>query len=320
WKSFQRYGTYPIFVVVGVSTVLAGIRAGYHPFAVIAVVHLIGAGITEILERLYPWTEDWNHPKGDRAVDLIHAAVSNIGFLEVFKAVVLGALVLVSAKMSAALGVTLWPHHWPLLAQMMLGVLIGDFFFHFGHQYMHENDFGWSFHVAHHSAERLYWLNGLRTHPFNSIVSFGCFQLPLVLLGANEAALAATASFIATHGLLQHSNIDLRLGFLNKIFSGPELHRWHHSRVVEEANSNYGNCISVWDVVLGTWFMPADREPPKDVGIQGMPNYPMHSWWAQVRAPFEWKRLKAEAQALTGAPAPADAEFAAVPEPAVEHA
>ena len=70
-----------------------------------------------------------------------------------------------------------------------------------------------------------------------------------------------------------------------------ELHRWHHSRLVEESNTNYGQNLAVWDVVFGTRFLPEDREPPRDIGLAEMPVFPM-TWWAQIRSPFDWAKIK----------------------------
>ena len=58
--------------------------------------------------------------------------------------------------------------------------------------------------------------------------------------------------WVSVHGLFQHCNVRLRLGPLNYIFSMCELHRWHHSLKLEEANSNYGNNILFWDLVFDT--------------------------------------------------------------------
>jgi sterol desaturase/sphingolipid hydroxylase (fatty acid hydroxylase superfamily) len=52
------------------------------------------------------------------------------------------------------------------------------------------------------------------------------------------------------------------------IFSTPRLHRWHHSRVLAEGNTNYGENLVLWDQVFGTYFNP-DRRPPADIGISG---------------------------------------------------
>ena len=83
--------------------------------------------------------------------------------------------------------------------------------------------------------------------------------------------------------MVQHSNVDVRLGLLNWVVAGPELHRWHHSRHRTESEANYGNALIVWDVLFGTRRLP-DRAPPLDVGLAGKP-YPS-SYVAQILAPF----------------------------------
>jgi sterol desaturase/sphingolipid hydroxylase (fatty acid hydroxylase superfamily) len=89
------------------------------------------------------------------------------------------------------------------------------------------------------------------------------------------------------HGFFQHANIDLRLGPLNYFFSMAELHRWHHSRDIREANQNYGsNCI-VWDLVFGTFYWPRDRRPPADVGLSELPDFPQRLG-RQLLSPFLW--------------------------------
>jgi sterol desaturase/sphingolipid hydroxylase (fatty acid hydroxylase superfamily) len=113
--------------------------------------------------------------------------------------------------------------------------------------------------------------------------------LPLMALGAPEPVLVGFTVWSLLHGFFQHANIDMRLGPLNYIFSMAELHRWHHSRKIEEANNNYGsNCI-VWDLVFGTFFWPRDRRPPEDVGLSGLPGFPQRVV-GQLLSPFNWPR------------------------------
>ena len=101
----------------------------------------------------------------------------------------------------------------------------------------------------------------------------------------------------AVHGIFQHANLQLRLGPLNHFFSMAELHRWHHSKTIEEANHNYGQTVIVWDTLFGTRFLPADREPPEAIGIPDLPAFPM-TWWAQIRSPFQWSRIRSESAEL----------------------
>ena len=66
-----------------------------------------------------------------------------------------------------------------------------------------------------------------------------------------------------------------------------ELHRWHHSRDINEANHNYGsNCI-VWDLVFGTFYWPRERPPPADVGLSDLPDFPQRLV-PQLLSPFLW--------------------------------
>jgi sterol desaturase/sphingolipid hydroxylase (fatty acid hydroxylase superfamily) len=108
--------------------------------------------------------------------------------------------------------------------------------------------------------------------------------LPFLVLGAGKDVMLLTMIWITVHGLFQHCNVHLRLGPFNYVFSMAELHRWHHSLNLEEANRNYGNNILFWDIVFGTVFWPKDRDATEVVG-NGMPGYP-GDYLAQLAAPF----------------------------------
>jgi hypothetical protein len=49
----------------------------------------------------------------------------------------------------------------------------------------------------------------------------------------------------------------------------------------------------VWDIVFGTRSLPIDRDPPEEIGISGMPNFPMR-YWEQLMSPIHWQRIKRE--------------------------
>ncbi|MDP6478000.1 MAG: sterol desaturase family protein, partial [Nitrospinaceae bacterium] len=42
----------------------------------------------------------------------------------------------------------------------------------------------------------------------------------------------------------------------------PDMHRIHHSVVVQETNSNFGFNLSVWDRMLGTYIQDAMKQQP----------------------------------------------------------
>jgi sterol desaturase/sphingolipid hydroxylase (fatty acid hydroxylase superfamily) len=118
-------------------------------------------------------------------------------------------------------------------------------------------------------------------------------MVPVALLGAGLPVLALVNIFSAIHGAYQHSNLPVRIGPLNWIFSMTELHRWHHSKLVRESNHNYGGNLIVWDVLFGTRWLPEDRDPPESIGMEALPGFPM-GYWANIASPFRWQRVVSE--------------------------
>jgi sterol desaturase/sphingolipid hydroxylase (fatty acid hydroxylase superfamily) len=178
----------------------------------------------------------------------------------------------------------------------LLALVIGEFGTYWIHRLMHENAFLWRFHATHHSAPRLYWLNAGRFHPLDLFTQQVLALTPLILLGADTRIIALHTLFSAVHGMFQHCNVDIRLGPLNWFFSMAELHRWHHSKHLEEANTNYGANIIGWDIVFRSRFLPEDRQPPTEIGIGSLPSFP-GGYAAQLLSPVRWKEIEQSAHA-----------------------
>ncbi len=153
----------------------------------------------------------------------------------------------------------IWPHHWPVPVQMVLMLLLGDGARYWLHRASHQPNFLWRLHAVHHSPDRLYSLNVARFHPFDKALQYVFDTLPFVVLAVAEPVLLSYFVFYAVNGFFQHSNCHIRLGPLNWVVSGPELHRWHHSRVIGESDQNFGNNLIIWDIIFGTRFLPDDR-------------------------------------------------------------
>ena len=178
---------------------------------------------------------------------------------------------------------TLWPHDLPIWAQAGLMMLVADFGRYWLHRVFHKFGPMWRLHAVHHSPHRLYWVNVGRFHPLEKAIQYGFDALPFALAGVSGEVLSAYFVFYAINGFYQHSNCHVRLGLLNYLIAGPELHRWHHSEQPRESNNNFGNNLIVWDLLFGTRFLPRDRE----VGPLGLVNrqYPT-GFFAQMKTPF----------------------------------
>jgi sterol desaturase/sphingolipid hydroxylase (fatty acid hydroxylase superfamily) len=250
------------------------------------------------LERLAPYHSDWNRNHQDISVDVRH--LITVTLTGAFAEPVLRWIAVMLATWllgDFALGV--WPSGWPLVLQLALALVIGELGQYWAHRLGHEVDWLWRFHALHHSAPRLYWLNAARFHPVDILIGNAAYLIPLVALGAGRDVLALWILFAAIHGVFQHCNVPVRIGPLNWIFSMAELHRWHHSRLVDESNTNYGQNLIVWDVVFGTRFLPADRQPPLDIGLAGLPAFPT-TFLAQELSPLHWNAIKAGRGAVAG--------------------
>ena len=250
----------------------------------------LGYGVVVLGERPYPYVKGWNRSHDDLGTDAAWlgstvATGALVGPVGTALGAGLGSL------LSARLGSPLWPSDWPLAAQLALALVVVEFFQYWMHRLQHEKDWLWRFHATHHSAPRLYWMNAARFH----FVDIGLVNLlavmPLVALGAGEPVFALWLVASSVHGICQHANMQIRCGPLNWIFSMAELHRWHHSRLVDESNTNFGQTLIVWDIVFGTRFLPRDRKPPADIGIAELSAFPM-TWFAQLVSPLRWARIK----------------------------
>lgn len=196
----------------------------------------------------------------------------------------------------------------PMAAQVALALVIGEFGHYWWHRLGHEVPLLWRLHATHHSATRLYWLNANRFH-WLDINAMYVFQiLPLVALGMSQDAFLVYGIFTIIFGYLQSSNIDYRIGVLNYVLSSPQLHRWHHSQVLEEGNTNYAGDVMIWDHLFGTFFYPKHRKFESEIG-NGMPSFPK-GFVAQQLSPFRWKEIE-RASTTPNAPEPSkDARLA----------
>lgn len=284
------YGTFPIVFGGAMGIAIVGMDRGWDPVWTAMGTTAAVVLVLFVLERAHPYHRDWLHGHGDIRTDLLHNLV-NFWIPEVYAVVFVGSFAAAGAWLSSALGMTLWPSGWPLLTQLLLALVIGELGTYWIHRLMHEHELLWRFHAPHHSAPRLYWLNAGRFHPLDLFAQQFLGITPLVVLGADSRVIALHTLFTAIHGLFQHCNIDIRLGPLNWFFSMAELHRWHHSKRLEEANTNYGANLILWDIVFGSRYLPSDREPPTEIGIDALPNFP-RGYWAHLASPFRWKETE----------------------------
>jgi len=281
-RSLITYGLFPVTFITALSTAASAVAFGWSYGLTLIGITAATIVLIAVLERVHPAHPEWNQAQGDVVTDLWHGLVSNVTLPELLKMGLLALLVTVESPAGVGLGV--WPGDWPLGLQLVLALIVGQFGEYWAHRLLHTVPFLWRFHAVHHSPERLYFLNAARFHPVDTSLLFCVGLAPLFALGAGPDLMLLMMTWISVHGLFQHCNIHLRLGPLNYIFSMAELHRWHHSLNLEEANRNFGNNILFWDLVFGTVYWPKDKDASATIG-NNIPEYPK-GYLAQLLAPF----------------------------------
>jgi sterol desaturase/sphingolipid hydroxylase (fatty acid hydroxylase superfamily) len=159
--------------------------------------------------------------------------------------------------------------------------LLLDILVYWTHRLYHEVGFLWRFHSIHHSSARLDWISGIRTHPFDGALII----VPAVVLfaaGFQLEVVGFLAVVQAILGIFAHANVRWRLKPLHRVVMTPEFHHWHHANYPESIHTNYSVFLPLWDIIWGTYFMPADRRPE----VYGLDDPMPPSMPGQLLAPF----------------------------------
>ena len=277
--------SYSLSMVLTLGIAIALLQAGTGILLTLAISTLATLAVVIGGEMLHPLTRDWHPTVRDNFYPDITIFITN-NLLLLSPAV--QALIAAFAVNLAGGGLGIWPGHWPLWLQLPLALVIAEFGTYWFHRATHEVPFLWRFHRLHHSPTRLYWLNATRFHYLDVTLLSATGLIPLLLLGAGPELVVLHTVFSMFHGYWQHANTHQRLGPLNYLVSGPELHRWHHNQDRRDANTNYGSNLIVWDLVFGTFHWPADKTRLYEIGIDD-PNYP-RTPLAQMLAPLRRSR------------------------------
>lgn len=180
--------------------------------------------------------------------------------------VVLNSFLLRLLFPAAAVGVAAFAGEaqWGLLniyqVPALLGVLISivalDFIIYLQHVLVHAVPALWRLHRVHHADLDYDVTTGARFHPLEIILSMFIKFAAIVVLGAPVLAVLIFEVILNAMAMFNHSNIRLPLvmdNILRLVLVTPDMHRVHHSIEDDEANSNFGFSLSLWDRLFGTY-------------------------------------------------------------------
>jgi sterol desaturase/sphingolipid hydroxylase (fatty acid hydroxylase superfamily) len=172
----------------------------------------------------------------------------------------------------------------PLPVQAILFLVLGDFMLYWLHRMFHGGGF-WKYHAIHHSSEDLDWISAARFHPVNLVLGTIGVDVVLLLAGLSPNAMILLAPFNIFHSAFVHANLNWTLGPFRYVLATPVFHRWHHTSPEEGGNRNFAGTFPLWDLLFGTWYMPAGRLPD-NYGIVEQASFP-NEITGQLAYPFK---------------------------------
>jgi len=168
------------------------------------------------------------------------------------------------AGVMASMGLPPW-------AQIVAGVVLLDFSVgYLSHRGLHMVPALWRAHRIHHSDPFVDVTTTYRTHPIETVWRFLFAIVPIWTLGIPAEAVLVQRLMQATNGVLEHANVRLWRPLdrvLSLFWVTPNVHKIHHSRARAETNSNYGNILTIYDRLLGT-YTPAERAYSVTYGLE----------------------------------------------------
>lgn len=226
-----------------------------------------------LLELVIPYQRLWSMTWRSFFTDLVYIALNASTLAAITALFGLAAIRLAGDANGIAAA-------WPFWAQCAVILLVFEAINYTIHRAMHEGRgrfgaFLWRVHAAHHMPDRVYVVMHAVFHPLNAVILRPLAMiLPVWVLGYDPLVVTLFVMVNGMHGLVSHFNVDLRMGWFNYLFVGPELHRYHHSANFDEAK-NYGATLSVYDQIFGT-FVYRPGVPPERLGVPaslGFPHY-----------------------------------------------
>lgn len=175
----------------------------------------------------------------------------------------------------------------PLWIQVVGAFLIVDFTLFVSHFLRHKITWLWYAHTIHHSQRDLNPLTTLRTHPLEDIINVIIGTLPIAVVGGSYPAWMLFATVNYFWGFFIHSNVKLDLGWLRYVIVSPQYHRIHHSIETQHWDKNFGERLTLWDVIFGTaYFGEKDEYPQTGVAGCSLPDERSRTPWGVMRSWF----------------------------------
>lgn len=179
----------------------------------------------------------------------------------------------------------------PLWAKLILSIMVLDLIAQYlVHFLLHKVKWMWRLHMVHHTDTHVDATTGTRHHPFDFIIRETFALVAVVIMGMPIAFYFIYRIISVFFTYFTHANINLPPK-LDKILSylivSPNMHKFHHHYKLPWTDSNYGNILSIWDRLFGTFIY--DRTEKIRYGIDLIEDKTADNIRYQLNIPFNNK-------------------------------
>lgn len=155
---------------------------------------------------------------------------------------------------------------------ILLSIISLDLIIYWQHVMFHALPTLWQLHKVHHADKDFDVTTGLRFHPIEIFLSMGIKIAAIAFLGAPPVAVLIFEVLLNATAMFNHGNVSLPRP-VDRLLRGfvvtPDMHRIHHSVIVQETNSNYGFNLPWWDYLFGTYRAhPAKGNQGMTIGLR----------------------------------------------------
>lgn len=144
----------------------------------------------------------------------------------------------------------------PGALSIIAAILLIDFAAYWRHRLEHVRAL-WPIHATHHADEAMNWLSVRRKHPLGEAMAMIVDGVIVIGLGLPFWAIMAAMLLRGWWGYFIHADVPWTLGPLGKVLISPAAHRLHHIRDEQLMGTNFGNTVTLWDRLFGTYLDPA---------------------------------------------------------------
>jgi sterol desaturase/sphingolipid hydroxylase (fatty acid hydroxylase superfamily) len=155
---------------------------------------------------------------------------------------------------------------------IVLSIAALDLVIYLQHVMFHAVPLLWRVHRMHHADLDFDVTTGVRFHPIEIVLSMVIKLGAVAALGPPAVAVLTFEVLLNATSMFNHSNLLIPAQIdhaLRLLVVTPDMHRVHHSIVVDETNSNFGFSLSWWDRALGTYrAQPTAGHEAMTIGIE----------------------------------------------------